>query len=225
MYYADNLYLDGELLTEIVIPDNVTGIGDAAFSGYSSLASITIPDSVTSIRFGTFANCDSLASITIPDSVTSIGDGAFYDCSSLANVYYNGTEESWNNIKIGSYNSCLTDATIHYKQGEYRINEITIKDMSGSELTSIPTGTFLATVSFTNVSSSADTVIILAQYNDDGAFKGVKCIQTEDVPTGSTMKLSIPVDNSNGDVAELKAFCWDSFGSMTPLGNSASFPA
>ena len=108
---------------------------------------------------------------------------------------------------------------------DYRINEITIKDMSGNSLEAIPAGTFLATVSFTNVSSSADTVIILAQYTDAGAFKGLMYIQTEDVPTGSTIKLSIPVDNSNGDVTKLKAFCWESFGSLTPMGNSASFPA
>ena len=108
---------------------------------------------------------------------------------------------------------------------DYRINEITIKDMSGNSLQAIPTGTFLATVSFTNVSSNADTVIILAQYTDAGAFKGLMYIQTEDVPTGSTIKLSIPVDNSNGDVAKLKAFCWESFASLTPMGNSASFPA
>lgn len=107
---------------------------------------------------------------------------------------------------------------------EYQINSITIKDVSGNVLSSIPTGAFLATVSFTNVSSSEDTVIILAQYTNAGAFKGLMYIQTEDVPTGSTIKLSIPVDNSKGDVAKLKAFCWESFGSLTPMGNSASFP-
>ena len=49
-------------------------------------------------------------------------------------------------------------------------------------------------------------------------------IQTEEIPIGSTIKLSIPVDNTSGDVAELKAFCWESFGVITPMGNSVSFP-
>ena len=108
---------------------------------------------------------------------------------------------------------------------EYRMNEITLKDMTGNNLQTIPTGTFLATVSFTNVSSSTDAVIILAQYTDAGEFKGLMYIQTEDVPIGSTIKLSIPVDNSKGDVARLKAFCWESFTSLAPMGNSVSFPA
>lgn len=108
---------------------------------------------------------------------------------------------------------------------DYKINSVTIKDMSGNELSTIPTGTFLATVSFTNMSSTADTVIVLAQYTDAGVFKGLMYVQTEDMPIGSTLKLSIPVDNSNGDITELKAFCWDSFDSLTPLSNSASFGA
>lgn len=49
-------------------------------------------------------------------------------------------------------------------------------------------------------------------------------IQTEDMTTGSTIKLSISVDNSNGDLAKLKAFCCESFDSVKQMGNSASFP-
>ena len=54
-------------VTEAVIPDSVTSIGDWAFYGCSSLSSITIPDSVTEIGFGAFYGCNSLSSVTIPD--------------------------------------------------------------------------------------------------------------------------------------------------------------
>lgn len=140
-------------------------------------------------------------------------------------ISYNLTAGQTYYITAKLYSGTGTFTFVVEEPVDYRINSVTIKDMSGSELASIPTGTFLATVSFTNVSSNADTVIILAQYTDAGAFKGLMYIQTEDVPTGSTIKLSIPVDNSNGDVAKLKAFCWESFASLTPMGNSASFPA
>ncbi|MBQ1264398.1 MAG: hypothetical protein IIY04_03165, partial [Oscillospiraceae bacterium] len=107
---------------------------------------------------------------------------------------------------------------------DYTINEITIKDTSGNSLSEIPQDDFLATVSFTNVSSNEDVVIVLAQYTEAGAFRGLLYIQSEDIPTGSTLKLSIPVDNSKGNVARLKAFCLASFESMVPIGNAASFP-
>ena len=43
-----------ESATEIIIPDNVTGIGDSAFKDCSALTSITIPDSVTNIEKNAF---------------------------------------------------------------------------------------------------------------------------------------------------------------------------
>ena len=73
-------------LTSVIIPDSVTSIGWHAFEGCTSLTTVTIPDSVTSIDEGAFAWCDSLISVTIPDSVTSIGRGAFKGCTNLASV-------------------------------------------------------------------------------------------------------------------------------------------
>ena len=66
LYYAGNLYLNGELVTDIVIPDSVTSITDYAFAYCTSLTSVTIPDSVTSIGISAFRKCTALASITIP---------------------------------------------------------------------------------------------------------------------------------------------------------------
>ena len=79
LYYAKNLYLNGELVTNLVIPDGVTKIKYSAFYGCSSLTSVTIPNSVTTIGDWAFYNCSSLASVTIPNSVTTIGYRAFYD--------------------------------------------------------------------------------------------------------------------------------------------------
>ena len=135
--YAENLYLNGELVTDFVIPDSVTSIGYSAFYGCSSLTSVVIPDrvtsigssafygcsgltsvvigdSVTSIGSRAFCHCSDLTSVVIPDSVTSIGYWAFEYCSSLKDVYYTGSAEEWNKITIDSSNYYLTDATIHF---------------------------------------------------------------------------------------------------------------
>ena len=53
-----------------VIPDNVTSIGDMAFSGCSGLTSIEIPASVTSIEDGAFYGCTGLETISVADGNT-----------------------------------------------------------------------------------------------------------------------------------------------------------
>ena len=47
LYCAKKLYLNRTLVTNLVIPDGVTIIGDYAFSGYSGLTSITVVGSNT----------------------------------------------------------------------------------------------------------------------------------------------------------------------------------
>lgn len=88
LYYAENLYLNDELLTDTVIPNNTVSIGNYAFYNYVKLSSVTIPKSVTFIGSSAFYNCDALTDITIPDSVTSIGSNSFADCNSLSRVTF-----------------------------------------------------------------------------------------------------------------------------------------
>ena len=73
-------------LVKIILPNNLTSIGEWAFYWCSSLTSISIPNSVTSIGGWAFPGCSSLTSITIPNSVTSIGSQAFYFCSSITSI-------------------------------------------------------------------------------------------------------------------------------------------
>ncbi len=73
-------------LTSITIPNSVTTMGDSTFIGCMNLTSIAIPNNVMSIGNSAFRNCISLTSITIPNSVTSIGSDAFSYCTGLTSV-------------------------------------------------------------------------------------------------------------------------------------------
>ena len=104
LYYANNLYLNGSLLTELVIPDSVESIGSYAFY-----------------------NCDSLTSVIIPDSVTSIGEDAFYWCDNLTSVYITDIE-SWCKIQFSGYlSNPLSYADNLYLNGSL-LTELVIPD-------------------------------------------------------------------------------------------------
>ena len=72
--------------SSVTIGNAVSGIGEYAFYGCSSLTSVTIGNSVTSIGNYAFCNCNGLTSVTIGDSVTCIGESAFENCHGLTSV-------------------------------------------------------------------------------------------------------------------------------------------
>ena len=154
------LYLNGELVRDLVIPDGVTTISNCAFhyghfdsvmipnslktiGSYAffdcNLTTIVIPEGVTSIGSYTFARCGGLTSIIIPDSVASIGDNAFADSKNLSSVTYCGTQEQWDAIKIGSNNSHFTSATLQLHSFENGVcgicgqKELAAGDIDGND--------------------------------------------------------------------------------------------
>ncbi|MDE7312614.1 MAG: leucine-rich repeat protein [Eubacterium sp.] len=114
-------------IQEIIISENVTSIGSAAFEGCEVLQKVTIPDSVTSIKSGAFA-WSGLQEINIPESVASIGVMAFGKCESLTDVYYSGTRKQWNQINIASGSGLEEERiTIHFREEDETENEYEYK--------------------------------------------------------------------------------------------------
>ena len=192
LLYDGNLYLNNELITELVIPDSVTSIGNYVFWGCDSLTSITIPDSVTSIGKYAFSGCDSLTSIAIPNSVTSIGRSAFsycssltsitipnsvifidYDafffCHSLKNVYITDIA-AWCNIKF-------SDTPLLYAGNLYLNNELVTELVIPDSVTNIGTA-FQGCGSLTSVAFPKNIVII-----EESVFQSCDKLATIKIPT------------------------------------------
>ena len=100
LIFAKNLYLNGELVTELKIPEGVKEINNYAFYRCINLTSIVIPNSVISIGDSAFDGCEGLTCIEIPNSVTSIGMYAFDGCENLNEVHINDIA-AWCNIYLG----------------------------------------------------------------------------------------------------------------------------
>ena len=110
LYYAHHLYLNGEEVIDLVIPDSITEIGDYAFAGWFGLTSLEIPDSVISIGASAFYGCTGLTNVVIPNSVTEIRSSAFYGCAELKSLIF----KSLQILTLGSeaFNNCGNIATI-----------------------------------------------------------------------------------------------------------------
>ena len=65
--YAHHLYLNGNEVINLIIPNTVTTINNYAFSGGSGFTSVTIPNSVTSIGVDAFNGCSGLTRVNISD--------------------------------------------------------------------------------------------------------------------------------------------------------------
>ena len=132
-YYGGSLFIDGEPVTDLTIPDSVSSIKDHAFNGCASLENVSIPGTanignsafrncirLTSVSTGNgvesigayaFADCSNLTSVTIPDGVTSIGNGAFADCTGLTSITI---PDSVTSIRLGAFDGCSNLTSIYY---------------------------------------------------------------------------------------------------------------
>ena len=114
--YAKNLYLNGEEVTNLVIPEGITSIRNYAFQDCSSLTSISIPNGVTSIGDCAFNGCSSLTSITIEATTPPTLGTLAFEGTKLAAIYIpdntlSAYKEAW-----GTYDTFINNEnslTIH----------------------------------------------------------------------------------------------------------------
>ncbi|MBQ5936821.1 MAG: leucine-rich repeat domain-containing protein [Bacteroidaceae bacterium] len=93
LYYAKHLYMNGQEIKDLTIPNSIATINNYAFY-----------------------NCSDLKTITLPGSITSIGHDAFSWCSSLTDVYCDANEVPEAVSSAFPYAS-LKSATLHVPAG------------------------------------------------------------------------------------------------------------
>lgn len=98
------LYLNGQIVTDMVIPEGVEKIVDKAFAGYGRLESITFPSSLNNIGNEAFYFCYNLAQVRFEGAGITISDDAFTTVN--ATVYY--PVGHWYNSQLKNYGGHLT---------------------------------------------------------------------------------------------------------------------
>lgn len=135
LVYAHHLYLNGTEVTDLIIPESITKIGNFAFEGCSGLTSVTIPNTVTSIGDNAFEDCSGLTSIVIPNSVTEIGAVAFEGCTGLTSVTLGNSVTM---ISISAFSGCAGITSIEIPKTVTTIGANAFNGCSGLTSIDIP---------------------------------------------------------------------------------------
>ena len=98
--YGGSLYVNGELLTELVVPEGVTEIGKYVMS-VDSVKSVTIPKSVTYIADGAFQSSNSLEKIVFKGGNITFGSNVFWQYHQIKEIHI-PSADFWFGLDFGS---------------------------------------------------------------------------------------------------------------------------
>ena len=278
--YAQNLYLNGELVE-----------------------SLEIPEETQVIRQGLFRNATCLKRVAIPRSLAGVAANAFEKCTNITEVFYEGSESEWANLPISAGNDPLKNAQVYFgstlddyycrisvqvsgggrvtvdhtaaRAGEtvtvtatpyqgyalaavcvdgteiegntfavtgnhvvsavftrvpvvggtedFRLEGLSVRTAAGETLQELPAESLLVTVAVKHLNETGSGTILLAQYDSQGRYRGLMWLTLEEMPQGMTLRVTLPVDNSSGEIANLKVFVVEDLTSPLPVGTPVSF--
>lgn len=102
-WIGDNAFYACFALTELVLPDTVQTVGGAILQE-SGITHFTVPAGLADVPLYTFYRCQNLKTVTLHADVTAIGYDALGDCISLEAIYFHGTPEQWEAIRMTNDN-------------------------------------------------------------------------------------------------------------------------
>ncbi len=112
---ADNAFVDCKELKRVDF-NGYTEVPYGMFHNARSLTEVVGLENITAIGDYAFTGCDSLEEITIGAALTEIGQQAFYANFNLKTINFAGTVEQWNAIKKGlGWNTLMNDPDWHEK--------------------------------------------------------------------------------------------------------------
>jgi hypothetical protein len=137
----ENAFKDFTTITQIVLPNLVSRIGNSAFRGCTSLSTFNIPTGLqevgdyafyeTKIKFNSlpeymrnigdyaFYGCTEIPNFTLPRNIERIGQHAFHGCTTMTSLII---PESIKRISEGAYENCtgLIDVEVNGNPDEIR---------------------------------------------------------------------------------------------------------
>jgi hypothetical protein len=100
-FFAHDLHINGDLITEVKVPDGISQIKYGAFMRCTSITKVTLPQSVKSVGYYAFLTCSGLYDLDL-GGVEVIDYAAFDGCYSLMKVTLPATLREIKGGKTGS---------------------------------------------------------------------------------------------------------------------------
>lgn len=144
----------------------------------------------------------------------------------MSAIYVDGAEISGDTFTVtGNHrvSAVFTRLPIVGGNEDFRLEGITVLDGAGNPLQELPAERLLVTVTVRHLKESGGGTVMLAQYDERGRYQGLLWLTLEEMPQGMTLKVTLPVDNTGGSIAQLKVFLVESLFSPAPVGEAISF--
>ena len=144
----------------------------------------------------------------------------------MSAIYVDGAEISGDTFTVtGNHrvSAVFTRLPIVGGNEDFRLEGITVLDGAGNPLQELPAERLLVTVTVRHLKESGSGAVMLAQYDEKGRYQGLLWLTLEEMPQDMTLKVTLPVDNTGGSIAQLKVFLVESLFSPAPVGEAISF--
>ena len=180
------------LLTSVVIPEGVEGIGANVFEGCTSLTSVTLPSTLTEIGEGAFKDCTALETIVLPENLYQVYAGAFWGCSSLTELTIPAATGI---IEAAAFSNCsgLESITVaegneaYYSEGNCLINKSWTQVVLGCKNSVIPQGvTAILANAFSGVQITSVNLPSSVDWIGANAFSDCKALAQVTMSTAVT---------------------------------------
>lgn len=138
------LYINGNEVKDLVIPEDVERISSWAFTGCQSINSVTVSSGVKEIGNNAFYGCYSLESISLPNTLKAIENYAFYGCHITSLIIPSSVDTIGYSIIGGCFNFEILKVDVGNKSYDSRnncnaiIETLTNKIVQGCDKTKIP---------------------------------------------------------------------------------------
>ena len=169
--------------------------------------------------------------VTVDHTTAKVGEtvtvtAAPYPGYELAAICVDGADIEGNTFTVtGNHvvSARFTRVPVVGGNEDFRLEGISVRTAAGETLQELPAESLLVTVAVKHLKENGSGTILLAQYDSLGRYRGLMWLTLDEMPQGMTLRVTLPVDNSGGEIANLKVFVVEDLTSPLPVGTPVSF--